>query len=48
MKSMVFTVLQTYVYNNVLVMKYFCTSANFWGTYYSDLSNPGPYWAQEG
>ena len=43
MKSMAHTVLQTYAYDNVLVIKYFCTTINFWRLYiraYSDLSNP--------
>ena len=44
MKSMAYIVLQSYGYNNVLVIKYFCTTTNFCHTYlykYSDLLNPG-------
>lgn len=42
MKSVAYIVLQSYAYYNKLVVKYFCTTTNFWRTYihaYSDLSN---------
>ena len=40
---MIYTVLESHAYDNVLVMRYFCTTTNFSHTYvrtYSDLSNP--------
>ena len=43
MKSITCTVLESYVYDNVLVIKYFCTTTNFSYTYVctnNDLSNP--------
>ena len=43
MKITVYTVLKSYGYDSVLVIKYFCTTTNFWPTYiraYGDLSNP--------
>ena len=42
---MAYTVLHSHAYGNVLVIKYFYKTANFWRTYvrtYSDLSNPEP------
>ena len=43
MKSMTCIVLESYAYNNVLVIKYFCAITNFSRTYSpasSGLSNP--------
>ena len=43
-KNMAYTVLESHAYNNVLVIKYFCTTTNFSFTHvrrYSDFSNPG-------
>ena len=43
MKSIAYIVLQTYVYDSVLGIKYFCTTTNFWRLYirrYINLSNP--------
>ena len=40
---MVYVVSGSYAYDNVLVIKYFCITANIWCTYvqtYSNLSNP--------
>ena len=33
MKTMPYTLLQSYAYDNVLVKKYFCATTNFWRTY---------------
>ena len=44
MKNVTSTVLESHAYDNVLVIKYFCTTNNFSRTYvhtYNDLSNPG-------
>ena len=43
MKIMTYTVLEPYAYDNILVIKYFCTTTNFSCTYvyaYNDLSKP--------
>ena len=40
---MLYTVLESYAYDKVLVIKYFCTTTDFSRTHvrtYSDLSNP--------
>ena len=43
-KNMAYTVLESHAYNNVLVIKYFCTTTKFSLTHvrrYSNFSNPG-------
>ena len=45
MKSMTYTVLECYAYDNVLILKYVCTTTTFSRNYvrrHSDLSNPTP------
>ena len=42
-KCMLYTVLESYAYHNILIIKYFSTSTNFSGALlhtYSDLLNP--------
>ena len=44
MKSMTYAALESFAYDNLLVIKYFCLTTNFPHTYvhmYSDLPNAG-------